>query len=119
MSAQRPNAILEWLAFPWHMQGLLGKGVGPTSNQPLAIKSTRWAKLLRTNVICQRQAKKANFGPTNDRYLGSQKRLATIPFTLFQDKIWSQMIFVCDVQYITWFRVCHIIHTTIEVYLLL
>ena len=61
MSGQRwSNAILEreWLVLRWHMQGLLGYGVGQTSNQRLAIRLARWAKWHRANFICRRRANK-------------------------------------------------------------
>ena len=53
-----PNAILEieWLALRWHILACLGTGVGPTSNQPLAINSVRWVNWHRTNATCQRRA---------------------------------------------------------------
>ena len=44
----------------WHYVGICracrATGVGPTSNQRLAIKLARWAKLQRANVIDRRRA---------------------------------------------------------------
>ena len=46
----------------WHYVGICracwAMGVGPTSNQRLAIKLARWAKWHRANVICRRRANK-------------------------------------------------------------
>ena len=46
----------------WHYVGICracrATGVGPTSNQRLAIKLARWAKWHWANVICRRRANK-------------------------------------------------------------